>query len=132
MLHSGAMTLLSSILEQVRLTTIVDIGITALLIYWLFSLIRGTRAVRLVIGVSVLVLVYALAVAFDRVACTDRRVSSLRPRQPATRDGLGFERRPELSPRSAVLQSEASWPSSPTNKWSVSRAPLPSGAVSRS
>jgi len=59
------MTLLSSILEQVRLTTIVDIGITALLIYWLFKLIRGTRAVRLVIGVSVLVVVYGLAVAFD-------------------------------------------------------------------
>src|SRR5436190_15823506 len=57
--------LLGSILDQVRLTTIVDIGITALLIYWLFSLIRGTRAVRLVIGVSVLVVVYALAVAFD-------------------------------------------------------------------
>ncbi len=65
MLHSGTMPLLSSILEQVDLTAIVDIGITALLIYWLFSLIRGTRAVRLVIGVSVLVLVYALAVAFD-------------------------------------------------------------------
>jgi diadenylate cyclase len=59
------MSLIPSILEQVRLTTIVDIGITALLIYWLFKLIRGTRAVRLVIGVSVLVLVYALAVAFD-------------------------------------------------------------------
>ena len=57
--------LLGSILDQVHLTTIIDIGITALLIYWLFSLIRGTRAVRLVIGVSVLVLVYALAVAFD-------------------------------------------------------------------
>src|SRR5215217_5080386 len=58
--------LLASILDQVRLpTTIVDIGITALLIYWLFSLIRGTRAVRLVIGVSVLVVVYALAIAFD-------------------------------------------------------------------
>ena len=57
--------LLGSILDQVRLTTIVDIGITALLIYWLFSLIRGTRAVRLVIGVSVLVVVYALAIAFD-------------------------------------------------------------------
>src|SRR5947207_10477855 len=57
--------LLESILAQVRLTTIVDIGITALLIYWLFSLIRGTRAVRLVIGVSVLVVVYALAIAFD-------------------------------------------------------------------
>ena len=65
MLHSGTMSLLGSILEQLQLTTIVDIGITALLIYWLFSLIRGTRAVRLVIGVSVLVLVYALAVAFD-------------------------------------------------------------------
>ncbi len=65
MLHSGTMSLLGSILDQVHLTTIVDIGITALLIYWLFSLIRGTRAVRLVIGVSVLVLVYGLAVAFD-------------------------------------------------------------------
>jgi diadenylate cyclase len=59
------MSLLSSILDQVHPTTIVDIGITALLIYWLFKLIRGTRAVRLVIGVSVLVLVYALAIAFD-------------------------------------------------------------------
>src|SRR5437773_11180114 len=57
--------LLGSILEGVSLTTIVDIGITALLIYWLFKLIRGTRAVRLVIGVSVLFLVYGLAVAFD-------------------------------------------------------------------
>jgi diadenylate cyclase len=57
--------LLSSILDQVHLNTIVDIGITALLIYWLFKLIRGTRAVRLVIGVSVLFLVYALAVALD-------------------------------------------------------------------
>ena len=56
---------LGSILEQVSLTTIVDIGITALLIYWLFSLIRGTRAVRLVIGVSVLIVVYVLAVALD-------------------------------------------------------------------
>jgi diadenylate cyclase len=59
------MDLISSILDQVKLNTIVDIGITSLLIYWLFKIIRGTRAVRLVIGVSVLVLVYALAVAFD-------------------------------------------------------------------
>jgi diadenylate cyclase len=57
--------LLQSILEQVRLSTLVDISITALLIYWLFSLIRGTRAVRLVIGVSVLFVVYAAARAFD-------------------------------------------------------------------
>ena len=54
--------LLASILDQVRLpTTILDIGITALLIYWLFSLIRGTSAVRLVIGVTVLFLVYFTA-----------------------------------------------------------------------
>ncbi len=59
------MALLESIIAQVRPNTIVDIGITALLIYWLFSLIRGTRAVRLVIGVSVLVLVYALAITFQ-------------------------------------------------------------------
>ena len=57
--------LIQSILEQVRLSTLVDIGITSLLIYWLFSLIRGTRAVRLVIGVSVLFVVYAAAQAFD-------------------------------------------------------------------
>ena len=56
---------LPPVFDQVDLTTIVDIGITALLIYWLFKLIRGTRAVRLVIGVSVLVLFYGLAVAFD-------------------------------------------------------------------
>ncbi len=52
---------LASILDQVRPTTLLDIGITALLIYWLFSLIRGTRAVRLVIGVSVLFAVYFAA-----------------------------------------------------------------------
>jgi diadenylate cyclase len=56
--------LLGSILDQVRLTTLVDIAIVSLLIYGLFSLIRGTRAVRLVIGVSVLIVVYVLAVAF--------------------------------------------------------------------
>jgi diadenylate cyclase len=53
---------LGSILGQVNPAAIIDIGITALLIYWLFSLIRGTRAVSLVIGVSVLVVVYALAI----------------------------------------------------------------------
>jgi diadenylate cyclase len=57
--------LLRSIVGQIDLTSLVDIGITALLIYWLFSLIRGTRAVSLVIGVSVLFAVYAAARAFD-------------------------------------------------------------------
>jgi diadenylate cyclase len=53
------------IIEQVRLNSLIDIGITALLIYWLFSLIRGTRAVSLVIGVTVLFAVYAAARFFD-------------------------------------------------------------------
>jgi len=53
--------LLASILDQVRLTTILDIAITALLIYWLFSLIRGTAAVRLVVGVTVVFAVYFAA-----------------------------------------------------------------------
>lgn len=53
--------LLQSILEQVRLPWVLDIAITAVLIYWLFSLIRGTSAVRLVIGVSVLFAVYFAA-----------------------------------------------------------------------
>ncbi|HUQ43473.1 MAG TPA: diadenylate cyclase CdaA [Candidatus Limnocylindria bacterium] len=53
--------LLQSILDQVRPESVLDIGITALLLYWLFSLIRGTSAVRLVIGVSVLFLVYFAA-----------------------------------------------------------------------
>ena len=57
--------LLASILDQVRPTTLLDIGITALLIYWLFSLIRGTRAVRLVIGVSVLFVVFFAAQALS-------------------------------------------------------------------
>jgi diadenylate cyclase len=61
---------LGSIFQQVSLTTLIDIGITAVLIYWLFSLIRGTRAVRLVIGVSVLIVVYLLAVAFNLALVT--------------------------------------------------------------
>ena len=59
------MALVESLLGQITLTTLVDIGLTALLIYWLFSLIQGTRAVRLLIGVAVLLLVYALAQIFD-------------------------------------------------------------------
>jgi diadenylate cyclase len=55
--------LLESLVGQIRPITLVDIGITALVIYWLFSLIRGTRAVRLVIGVSVILVIYAAAQA---------------------------------------------------------------------
>src|SRR4051794_41804699 len=62
--------LLSSVFGQIGLTSLIDIGITALLIYWLFSLIRGTRAVSLVIGVSVLFAVYAAARAFNLLLLT--------------------------------------------------------------
>ena len=55
--------LLESLVGQIRPISLVDIAITALVIYWLFSLIRGTRAVRLVIGVSVILLIYAVAQA---------------------------------------------------------------------
>jgi diadenylate cyclase len=52
---------IESLVRQITLTTLLDIAITATFIYWLFSLIRGTRAVTLVIGVSILLGVYALA-----------------------------------------------------------------------
>src|SRR3990170_4501444 len=48
---------------EVQPVALLDIGLTALLIYGLFSLIRGTRAVRLVIGVTVLYAVYVIAQA---------------------------------------------------------------------
>jgi diadenylate cyclase len=56
---------IESLVRQITLTTLLDITITALFIYWLFSLIRGTRAVTLVIGVTVLLGVYALAQALE-------------------------------------------------------------------
>src|SRR5512132_731640 len=62
--------LLGSILEGLSLSSILDIGITALLIYWLFSLIRGTRAVRLIIGVTVLFGVYFAAQALQLLLLT--------------------------------------------------------------
>jgi len=46
---------------EIEPIAIVDIILTALLFYWLFSLIRGTRAVRLVIGVISLYVIYAAA-----------------------------------------------------------------------
>src|SRR5262249_27244842 len=46
-------------------TAILDIALTALLFYGLFSLIQGTRAVRLVIGAIVLYAIYIGAQAFN-------------------------------------------------------------------
>ena len=42
-------------------TSIIDILLVAVVIYWIFILIRGTRAVRIVIGLSILYLVYLAA-----------------------------------------------------------------------
>lgn len=50
---------------DLRPTAVLDIALTALLFYGLFSLIQGTRAVRLVIGAMVLYGVYALARLLD-------------------------------------------------------------------
>jgi diadenylate cyclase len=44
-------------------TALVDIALVAIIIYWVFILIRGTRAVRIVIGLSILYLVYLIAAA---------------------------------------------------------------------
>ncbi|MGZ6371903.1 MAG: diadenylate cyclase CdaA [Candidatus Limnocylindria bacterium] len=46
-------------------TSVVDILLVAVVIYWVFILIRGTRAVRIVIGLSILYLVYLAAEALD-------------------------------------------------------------------
>ena len=59
------MPVLQSAIDQIRPNAVADIAITALLIYWLFSLIRGTRAVRLVVGVCLLFLVYGASLALD-------------------------------------------------------------------
>ncbi len=48
---------------QIQPVAFLDIALTALLIYGLFSVIRGTRAVRLIIGVTVLYAIYVVAQA---------------------------------------------------------------------
>jgi diadenylate cyclase len=46
-------------------TSLVDIVLVAIVIYWIFILIRGTRAVRIVIGLSILYLIYLVAQAAE-------------------------------------------------------------------
>ncbi len=56
--------LVNSFLVEIQpIVAFLDIVLTALLIYGLFSLIRGTRAVRLVIGVTVVYVIYVVAQA---------------------------------------------------------------------
>jgi diadenylate cyclase len=54
---------LDDFLRGTPLTSILDIVVVAILIYWLFVLIRGTRAVRILIGLSIVALVYIAAQA---------------------------------------------------------------------
>jgi diadenylate cyclase len=46
-------------------TSIIDILLVAIVVYWIFILLRGTRAVRIVIGLTILYLVYLVAQALD-------------------------------------------------------------------
>ena len=50
---------------QLEPIAILDIVLTAILIYGAFSLIQGTRAVRLIVGAIVLYLLYVMAQALD-------------------------------------------------------------------
>jgi len=50
---------------EIEPIALLDIGLTAILIYGLFSLIQGTRAVRLVVGAILLLVVYGAAQTFE-------------------------------------------------------------------
>ncbi len=50
----------SSIQPQIRFTTILDIIIVALLFYWVYLLLRQTRAVRILYGIAVLLGIWAI------------------------------------------------------------------------
>src|SRR3989442_12120966 len=54
-----ALTRVGVWMPDVRLVDILDILIVTALVYQLFHMIRGTRAVQLVIGVAILILAYA-------------------------------------------------------------------------
>lgn len=53
------------VLDHFRLQDAVDIGIVAFIVYSLIQLIRGTRAARMLIGLSLVVLLYLSSRVFD-------------------------------------------------------------------
>ncbi|MCL5038203.1 MAG: diadenylate cyclase CdaA [Chloroflexi bacterium] len=57
------MTLSNPLIYNVNLKDIVDIVLVAILLYYFFLLIRGTRAVQIIIGVGVLLILWALSYA---------------------------------------------------------------------
>ncbi|MBE3555651.1 MAG: TIGR00159 family protein [Firmicutes bacterium] len=59
---------MSSLLDafaHFRLLDLLDITVVALIFYWLITLVRGTRAVQLMIGVGLVLAVYAVAGYLD-------------------------------------------------------------------
>lgn len=53
------------VLQQLRLADAADILIIAVLTYWMITLIRGTRAVQMLVGLAVVALVYTTAQYFE-------------------------------------------------------------------
>lgn len=64
---------LRDLFEGIQLgpNALLDIALTAVLIYGVFSLIQGTRAVRLVVGAILLYLIFVMAQALDLVLLTN-------------------------------------------------------------
>jgi len=58
-------TFLDTYLRGRWIPSLIDIGLVAIVIYWIFILIRGTRVVRIVLGLSILYLVYLAAQVAD-------------------------------------------------------------------
>ena len=67
---------------------LLDIVLVAIIIYWVFILIRGTRAVRIVIGLSILYLVYLVADAVNLQLLSDPAADRRRGRPVRDRGGL--------------------------------------------
>lgn len=58
------MTLLKLIIEQITLKDLLDIALVAVLLYFFFSLIKGTRAVQIIQGLSVLLFIMLISYLF--------------------------------------------------------------------
>jgi diadenylate cyclase len=64
---SSALASLAAILHQVGLLEIIDVFVVALILYQLLKLVRGTRAVELIVGLALLAIVGLLAEFFHLV-----------------------------------------------------------------
>lgn len=56
---------MTDVLQQIRLADVADILIVAVLAYWLINVIRGTRAVQMLIGLSALAVLFAASQYFE-------------------------------------------------------------------